>query len=111
MRVQLCNAFSLNMLSNEQEVLLKIRKVSLEEVKSLLASASSIESAIGHMSTARVLSILLGQEVPMNRVEVKLNDQLLVIFQLKTRLEEGKILSESEILNLPFDFYVVEKCK
>jgi hypothetical protein len=108
MNVIISNAFSLNMLKEETTVL-EIKKISVEEVKKILDSAQNIVSAVGHISTATVLSYLLGREINANRISITLEDSntILVVFQLRCRLEEGRILSEKEICELPYEFFIV----
>jgi hypothetical protein len=105
-KVYLSNAFSLSMLTNFPTCL-RVREVTLEDVKKLL-SQSSFVSAVGHQATADLLSKLLQIPVPFNRVSITLNsNDVLVVFQLQTRLEEGKILSEEELAKLQFKFLIV----
>ena len=63
-----------------------------------------VVSAVGHKGTAEVMSAVLGAEVPVNRVSVKMDqgDEALV-FRLLTRLEEGRVLSAQELSVLPFE--------
>jgi hypothetical protein len=98
------NAFSLGML--KASGVLGVRKPSLEQVKEELSEG--FESVVGHESTAKLLSKLLGVEVPVNRATIKLNvgDEL-IVFQLLTRLPEGAILTEEELSKLDYTFYVV----
>ena len=78
--------------------------LSFEEAKSLLVGTSFV-SAIGHESTAEVLSTLLSISVPVNRVQVKMiPGDMAVIFRLKTRCPEGKILSAEEIQAIGYEF-------
>jgi len=101
------NAFSLGMLQ-DSEVTLKVTEVSLATVKELLQS-SDWQSAIGHQGTSEILTSLLDTEVPMNRVALKLvKGDTLIVFQLLTRLEEGRVLSKEEIEKLPYKFFLVE---
>lgn len=78
--------------------------ISLEKARLLLVG-NEILSAIGHQSTADILTELLGQEVKMNRInffqEVK---QKAIIFKLNGRPEEGKILSRQEIEEIGYSF-------
>jgi hypothetical protein len=108
-RLYIANAFSLGMLetSPTKEVLLRIKEIDVETVKAMLTQP--FISAVGHESTAKLLTALLGVEVPYNRIQVRLQkgDRLLV-FQLLTRLEEGKVLDEDELRRLPHKFYIVE---
>jgi hypothetical protein len=103
----IANAFSLGMLSFVP-VTLKVSKISLEEVKQILDNATYV-SAIGHASTAQLLSEMLQKEIPYNRIEVRLEPQTkLIVFQLLTRLSENQVLSKEEIMSLPHAFYLVE---
>jgi hypothetical protein len=85
-----------------------VKEIDIETVKSMLKTQPFV-SAIGHESTAKLLTALLGVEVPYNRIQVRLQkgDRLLV-FQLLTRLEEGRVLDEDELRRLPHKFYIVE---
>jgi hypothetical protein len=104
--VYLGNAFSLNML-NAPEVQLKVSEISLQEAKNILSGG--FISAVGHQATADILSKLLDIPVLFNRVEVKLQKgDVLIVFQLLKRLEEGKVLTEEEIKNLPYKIMKVE---
>jgi hypothetical protein len=84
-----------------------VKEVDIETVKAMLTQP--FISAVGHESTAKLLTALLGVEVPYNRIQVRLQkgDRLLV-FQLLTRLEEGRVLDEDELRRLPHKFYIVE---
>jgi len=105
----LTNSFSLNMISDvASNVTLKVNEVSLETVKTVLAQ-QSWTSAVGHQSTCEVLTHLLDMSVPCNRVAIKLQyNDILLVFQLLVRLEEGKVLSSSELKTLPYKFYLIE---
>ena len=74
-------------------------RVGVEQVKELLKDG--FVSAVGHESTAKVLSELLGIEIPANRitVDMKVGDVAVAIQFLK-RLPEGKVLKEKELLQL-----------
>jgi len=100
-KVYLSNAFSLSMLNlnNPAPARLFVRPVGLEGVKSLLELG--FESAVGHQSTAEILTKLLSIEVPTNRVTIKLEvGDTLIVFQLGIRLQEGQVLSKEEVLDL-----------
>jgi hypothetical protein len=61
-------------------------------------------SAIGHPASAQFLTAQLGIEVPVNRVAVELQPaDRAVVLRLKTRLPEGKVLTEQEMNALPFE--------
>jgi hypothetical protein len=102
----IANAFSLSMLSSA-ETNLSVKEVSVEEVKKDLKDGFT--SAVGHQSTAEILSALLEMNVPTNRISLSLNKgDVLYVFQLLTRLQEGQILSADEIKSLPYKFFRVE---
>jgi hypothetical protein len=107
MKVYIANAFSLNML-DEKEALIYVKEITLDEVKNIL-NENDFVSAIGHQSTSQVLSQILGINIEMNRIQIKLqeNDEI-IIFQLQTRLEEGKVLSEDELKQLQYKFYLIK---
>ena len=77
--------------------------LTLEESKSLISAG--FESAVGHQSTCDILSSLLEKEVKLNRVQYsqKVDDTALV-FKLKGRPEEGKILTVAEIETIGYEF-------
>jgi len=86
------------------------RKTSISEIKAKLGFVDSIFSAVGHQSTAEIMSKLLGVEVECNRVNyVQGTDDIGVVFQLRKRPEEGKILSIKEIEEIGYDFYFLKK--
>jgi len=77
--------------------------ISLEESRSLLSSGYI--SAVGHASTARLLSGILGIEVSHTRRAISMNpgDEALV-FHLHQRLEEHEIVPEQELRSRAFEF-------
>lgn len=88
------NAFSLSMLQTPSGTI-RFKQIGLEEVKTLLEH--KFESAVGHQSTADLLSQLLEVDIPMNRIQLKLGSgDILIIAQFLTRLPEGKILGFEE---------------
>jgi hypothetical protein len=102
-KIYLSNAFSLNMLNLNPEipvpVRLFVRPITLNQVKSLLELG--FESAVGHQNTAEILSNLLGIEVPYNRTAITLQSgDILIVFQLSIRLNEGQVFSKEEVLDL-----------
>ncbi len=96
--------------------LYEYRKISIDKAKALVKEtiarngSTSLVSAIGHESTARVLSLLIDHEVPANRIAIKMevNDQA-IVFRPKQRLPEGKILTEEELRAISFELGLL-KC-
>ena len=94
----LSNAFSLNMLPPEGATI-KASPISVGEAKALLQQG--FISAVGHESTASIISLLVGVEVPTNRIAIKLSrGDSLIVFQIGIRLAEGQVLSQEEVANL-----------
>lgn len=81
--------------------------LSLEQARAL--AADGFVSAIGHEATARLLSHLLQQPVPVARISVSLapGDKALVL-RLKGRLPEGKVLNEEEIQSVGYELGLLE---
>jgi hypothetical protein len=89
MRVFIGNAFSLQMVDDFSVI--ATRPLSTEDVKNLINKFGFI-SCIGHQDTANVVSNLLGLDIPMNRVSIKLesDDDILIVAQVVGgRLPEG----------------------
>jgi hypothetical protein len=102
MTVYLTNSFTLSMISPSlltEGAIIKASPISVGEVKALLKEG--FVSAVGHESTARILSMLLGTEVPFNRAQISIKEgDVIVSFQFLIRLPEGKVLGEDEVLAL-----------
>ena len=74
-----------------------LRTISLKEARTL-AQNSVLDSAIGHASTAQIMTTLLGVEIPVNRqMFAQEVGQSALVFKLNGRPEEGKILTADEI--------------
>jgi Domain of unknown function (DUF1874) len=87
------------------------RLVSLAEVNELVKS-SDVVSAIGHAATADVLSDLLGIEVKPNRIEFAQGvDDVAIIFKLKSRILEGKVLNRTEIEEIGYELGILRRLK
>src|SRR5438874_9947359 len=76
--------------------------LTLEEARALVSEfqreGKSLQSAIGHQTTAELLSGLLGLTVAVNRTEYKQTvSDVALIFKLKGRPPEGKVLSREEL--------------
>jgi len=80
--------------------ILACRQISLEQARAWIKQGEFI-SAVGHESTARLLSELLGVEIKPNRifVDMELWDEALAI-QFLERIQEGKVLSKEELEKL-----------
>lgn len=71
-------------------------------------TSKNFVSAVGHESTAAIMSELLGVQVPVNRVQVApVPGDKLLCFKLKKRAPEGVILSKSEINELGYEWVLM----
>ena len=83
MKKYLVNAFSIQML--EKGGVVRFEEIDATEVP------ADVVSAVGHADTANVLTNMLGFEVPMNRINIALdeNTELYVAQLMGGRLPEG----------------------
>jgi len=115
----LLNAFSLNMLHPSLftpgagvhgggAVKVWVEQITVEKARELL-SRQEFVSAVGHESTAKFLSQLLGFPVPCNRVAVQLEkwDSAIVFQLISGRLPEGRVLTEEELATIKYQFFYV----
>jgi hypothetical protein len=66
------------------------RRLSLSEAQRLVREADTVVSAIGHADTARLVGQALGIELPADRRNVVLGDELMLVCQyVGPRLPEG----------------------
>ncbi len=104
MTIYLANAFSLSMLQSDSVI--SVRKINIDQAKQALSNG--FLSAVGHEGTAQLLSKLLGVNVAVNRVAIKLLPaDVLIVFQLQTRLTEGAVLTEEQLKALQYTFFRV----
>ena len=102
--VYLSNAFSLGMLTGDGAI--GVVEITDQRAKSILSDG--FQSAIGHQSTADFIKAMIGIDVPVNRVSLSLEDEdMMVVLQLQGRLQEGKVLSEEEMKQIPYKWYLV----
>jgi len=82
--------------------------LTIKQAKNILKRG--FESAIGHQATADVLNTLLDIPMEVKRQTISMNvGDKAVIFRLLTRIEEGGVLSQQELLRLPFELSVLTK--
>lgn len=82
----------------------------LAAAEARLRLAGGFTSAVGHAASARLLSMLLGVEVPARRVQIAMapGDAALIL-RVTTRLAEGKLLSDAEIAAVPYELAWLER--
>ena len=90
------------------EGLWRVKSCSLDKARFLYEAAQwhgDLVSAIGHSSTAEVMTELLGHPVEANRLNVKpiVGDEFLC-FKLKQRPPEGAILDRAQLEALGYEW-------
>ena len=104
-KLYILSAFSLNMVKDRGWIHLNVRELSPATAREILEEKQrkgfEVVSAIGHPATAALITKILGIDVLPNRINVTLEDgDEALVFQVATRLPEGKILSEGELWDL-----------
>lgn len=64
--MKLFNAFSIQMVAALNEASVSFKKIDVEQAKSLLAG-NEVDSYVGHVDTANIISGILGMEIPAQR--------------------------------------------
>jgi Domain of unknown function (DUF1874) len=94
------------------------RKIDLNDAQILAYNANDpmigpddgLLSAIGHESTAQILTELLDVPVAMNRIQFAQEvGQNALVFKLKGRPPEGKILTKEEIETIGYEFGLLSR--
>ena len=84
--------------------------IPVEQARELVQGEAGYISAIGHESTASILSTLLGVDVPVNRILFEqAAGQQAVVFKLNGRPPEGQILTEAEIEEIGYSFKLLTR--
>jgi hypothetical protein len=90
------------------------REASLASVQALLLQNPDTPrlSAVGHESTAQIVSSLLGETVAVNRIQYvqEVGDHA-ICFKLNGRAPEGVILSAEEIEKIGYSFLYLTRTK
>lgn len=88
-----------------------MKTISLEEAKKLISENPDFISAIGHDSTANIISSVLGTEVPMNRINASFDTpgERALCFKLNSRPKEGSILSLEDLQEIGFSWKLLER--
>lgn len=84
--------------------IIKIKKIDVDQARQLVIQNQFI-SAIGHDSTAKLLSMLLNIDIPINRIQIQMNSgDIGLHFTLKKRLDEGQVIKNvQELEEIGFD--------
>lgn len=78
------------------------------ETARLIANSASLESHIGHESTAKLLSKILEVPILFCRDELKQQiGQLALVCKLKQRAPEGTVLNERQLKEIGLEFWLL----
>lgn len=89
----------------------EIKTITLNEAQELVSS-NELDSAIGHESTAQVMSTLLNANIIMHRQQfAQQSGQDALVFKLKGRPQEGVILTAHEIEEIGYEFKLMTRVK
>lgn len=81
---------------------------SLEQARVLVQNG--FQSAVGHESTAQVISTILGIDCPVNRMQYKQGPgDMALVFKMKARAPEGKILTVEELEVVGYEWGTLER--
>ncbi len=73
-------------------------------------AGKTIQSAIGHQSTADLLTTFLGIPVAANRMTfTQTTDDVALVFKLNARPPEGKVLSRAELEEIGYEFGLLRR--
>jgi len=87
----------------------KMEAISLEGARELL-NRHDFVSAIGHASTADILTELLEIDIPVNRITfIQEPKQMAIVFKMKSRVPEGVILNRNQIEEFGFEFKLLTR--
>jgi hypothetical protein len=93
----------------------EVRTVDLDTAQQIVqnyvkSTGDWMDSAIGHESTAQIMTELLGQVIPVNRQQfAQAIGQDALVFKLKGSAPEGVILSAEEIEAIGYEFKVMTR--
>ncbi|NLI89458.1 MAG: YddF family protein [Epulopiscium sp.] len=89
--------------------LYRISDISLNEAK-LLLHKNGYVSAVGHESTAEIMSELMEMDIQANRINfIQMVGQKAVVFKLNRRPKEGSILTKEEVEQVGYSFKLMER--
>lgn len=87
----------------------KLTDIDVDTARTLVHTRE-IDSAVGHQSTAEIMTTLLDKEIPVNRQMFSQQPgQQALVFKLNGRPQEGKILTADEIEQIGYKFQLLER--
>ena len=85
--------------------------IPIESAK-ILINAAEFSSFVGHESTSQMISELLEKPIGYSRKELKQKiGQIALVFRLKQRAPEGKVLSKEELEEIGYEFGILYRLK
>jgi hypothetical protein len=86
----------------------RFASISPDEAKSVLSG--DFVSAIGHESTARVMSDIIGVEIPFNRITIRMEkgDKAVALWLLN-RPGEAEVYSKEDLAAVPCELGLLER--
>ncbi len=89
--------------------LYRVSDLTVDEAKEILCENGYV-SAIGHESTAKIISELMEMDIPMNRINfAQMVGQKAVVFKLNRRPKEGTVLSRDQVEEVGYSFKLMER--
>ncbi|QNO15293.1 YddF family protein [Alkalicella caledoniensis] len=89
--------------------LYSVKDIDIDTAKKLIDKNGFI-SAIGHEATAEIMSQLMEQNIPMNRIQFHQQvGQIAIVFKLKERPKEGHILTKEELERVGYSLKIMER--
>lgn len=87
----------------------KLQTISLDDARKMV-TAGQYTSAIGHQSTADIMSTLLGVKIAVDRIRISqmVGDQVLV-FALKGRPDIGADLTVDQLTDMGYTFKLLTR--
>ena len=110
MKNYICNVFTTAMFPLDDSRIRVATFTPVDEAEArFFVSTCPFVSAVGHPATCKVLTQRLGAVIEPSRLNVQLlpQDVLLVAQLVVPRLEEGQVLTEAQVKDLPIAFWHV----
>jgi len=86
-----------------------LESISLDQARTLVRE-NEIDSAVGHESTAQIMTTLLGVDVPVNRQPfAQQRGQAALVFKANGRPPEGQILSRQQLEEIGYSFKLLTR--
>lgn len=89
------------------EAVVRVQKITAEKAAEI--AAKGFTSAIGHDATAQAFSEIIGQSVPVNRIQaVPKGGDLAISLKLNGRLPEGQVLDRAQLEEIGYTLYLMK---